>query len=172
LAALLRSWDDFTRLQTEGHETYRRALEDGLSAAAAAAAATATTSSDGHETPSSGVHVRMADVNAAFAVVRAARSALWHDLFASDNFHPSPTGSFLAAAVILRALVGVQPLPAVAQPTFPAYARTVGDGSEEGGEKEPAEFLFARARRPLADSGQLPSASDMAFLWDIAMRPS
>jgi len=103
----------------------------------------------------------MADVNAAYALVRAARPDLWHNLFASDNFHPSPTGSFLAAAVILRALVGVQPLPAVAQAPPP----TAATGNE------PAEILFARARRPLADKGPLPSADDMAFLWDIAMRP-
>ena len=63
---------------------------------------------------------QVAPVGTAFTAVHAARPALWHDLFHTDGFHPSPAGSYLEALVIYATIFGVLPLASVSMPDDPA----------------------------------------------------
>ena len=88
----------------------------------------------------------------AFTAVHAARPALWHDLFHTDGFHPSPTGSYLEALVIYATIFGVLPLTAVSMPDDPAQ-------------------LWARARvmQPAGTPPlRLPTMEEMRYLRIVA----
>ena len=88
----------------------------------------------------------------AFTAVHAARPALWHDLFHTDGFHPSPIGSYLEALVIYATIFGVLPLAAVSMPDDPAQ-------------------LWARARvmQPAGTPPlRLPTMEEMRYLRIVA----
>ena len=88
----------------------------------------------------------------AFTAVHAARPALWHDLFHTDGFHPSPIGSYLEALVIYATIFGVLPLAAVSMPDDPAQ-------------------LWARARvmQPAGTPPlRLPTTEEMRYLRIVA----
>ena len=88
----------------------------------------------------------------AFTAVHAARPALWHDLFHTDGFHPSPAGSYLEALVIYATIFGVLPLAAVSMPDDPAT-------------------LWARARvmQPAGTPPlRLPTTEEMRYLRIVA----
>ena len=88
----------------------------------------------------------------AFTAVHAARPALWHDLFHTDGFHPSPAGPYLAALVIYATIFGVLPLAAVSMPDDPAT-------------------LWARARvmQPAGTPPlRLPTTEEMRYLRIVA----
>jgi len=91
-------------------------------------------------------------VGTAFTAVHAARPALWHDLFHTDGFHPSPAGSYLEALVIYATIFGVLPLAAVSMPDDPAT-------------------LWARARvmQPAGTPPlRLPTTEEMRYLRVVA----
>jgi hypothetical protein len=95
---------------------------------------------------------QVAPVGTAFMAVHAARPALWHDLFHTDGFHPSPIGSYLEALVIYATIFGVLPLAAVSMPDDPAQ-------------------LWARARvmQPAGTPPlRLPTMEEMRYLRIVA----
>lgn len=97
----LGSWEEFTRTQAEGFETYMEKLAPLCSE---------------ERQP------RLADMNGAFEIVHNERDALWRDLFDEDDIHPSALGSYLAANLIYGAVFGQ--LPDVAQ-GIPSDAKTL-----------------------------------------------
>jgi len=156
----LGDWAAFAAAQNEGYAAFAAALERGLAAAAAAAGLTPR------------VRVVVASANGAFAAVRAERPGLWHDLFADDDFHPSPAGSYLAACVLHVALFHrAPPGPPARECAVEALAPVGGDGGAGAGDFEEAQALFAGARRPLGEeqpSTRLPTAAEMAYLRGVA----
>ena len=82
-----------------------------------------------------------------------------------DDYHPSPTGSFLAACTILETIAHFLD-------SAPHKAATVTSGQNrtsapEGG----GASLFSRSRRPLADgqpSNRIPSNEEIEYLKNIA----
>mmetsp|Transcript_29319 Transcript_29319/g.59976 ORF Transcript_29319/g.59976 Transcript_29319/m.59976 type:complete len:356 (-) Transcript_29319:118-1185(-) len=199
-SASLGTWEEFTRLQGEGHAVYAHALEQALRECASKEQSESVgggskapgslmggavrdivggaETGDGAPKKRSGLssappRVALADVNGAFARVRADRPALWERLFCEDDFHPSPSGSYLAALVILRAL-GVE-RGSLANGI--ANADKAGEAAAEGvvGKEAAAQF-FKHARLPLGmgqpAGGSLPSSGDMGYLCSVAFGDS
>ena len=95
---------------------------------------------------------QVAPVGTAFSAVHAARPELWHDLFHTDGFHPSPLGSYLEGLVIYAAIFGALPPTAVSMPDDPAQ-------------------LWARARvmQPAGSPAlRLPTMEEMRYLRTVA----
>ena len=63
---------------------------------------------------------RVAPVGTAFSAVRDLRPEMWHELFHTDGFHPSPLGSYLEALVIYSVIFGSLPPTASSVPDKPA----------------------------------------------------
>lgn len=129
------SWEEFAWKQGHGYRRYARQLLD--------------------ECPDyvDDRGPRLADVNAAFQLVRGEEPELWRELYYEDDFHPSALGSFLEACVIYCAIFGRAP---------PLPERVLADPSQ----------LFARSRRmlPPPEVGRLPSRGELLYLRSAAMR--
>ena len=125
---------EFTRRLREGYEAYAEALADALPTA---------------------LRPRVAPSGMAFEVVHAERPALWRELFHIDDFHLSPSGSFLEATVLHWTIFGEAP------PVF-----------NKSPPQDPATlFREARFMQPPKDPVQpMPSAEDAEYLLDVAAR--
>ena len=97
---------------------------------------------------------RVAPVGDAFLVVHDERPELWHNLFQADDYHPSPSGSFLQACVLHCTLFGIAPEEHVAC-------------------TEDANAIWSRARiMEPHDQPPLPrsTAQERAYLLRVAQR--
>ena len=127
----LGSPEEFTHLLREGYAEYKRLLEAELGFP----------------------RVLLAPAGDAFLLVKKERTALWRELFHTDNFHPSPRGTYLEACVLHCTLLGEPP----------SRARSLAPHAE----------LFARARRMQPpEEPALPELTpeDAAYLRDVAAR--
>jgi len=146
LALYRRALDEALAGCVEAHDT-----EDDLNAAAFSETKGACTNTTRDTEQRGGVgfadptRTRVANVNGAFAAVRADRPDLWRHLFCADG--PSPAGSYLAACVLYTAIFGAAP------PTRTAVPVDVS-------------AFFASSRRPLSErpSDRLPTREDMQYL--------
>jgi len=122
--------EDFTQRLVAGYESYAAAMAEVLPTAQ---------------------HPRVAPMAQAFSLVRTQRPALWHELFQEDNFHPSPHGTFLEAAVIHCTIFNKAP----AAHQLPADSALL--------------WVRARAMNPhRADLLRLPTSEELEFLCTIA----
>ena len=100
------------------------------------------------------ISARMAPVGTAFLRVHDDNHELWEKLFDPwDNFHPSPTGTFLQGCVLHCTIFGIPP----------KCPRTM----------EEIEVLWKNARmmhpkKKGSDAVALPSVSEVEYLWKIA----
>jgi GNAT superfamily N-acetyltransferase len=132
-SAELGTWADFTAKQDEGYRVYRDALAAALPPAAPLHA------------------VRIANVNAAFAAVRGDNEALWRDLYAEDDYHPSAVGTFFQACCVFAALYG-------RPPRVPEHFLAAPEDMWAG----------ARYMLPPPAKGRMPSREEMAYLAEVA----
>ena len=132
-SADLGTWADFTAKQDEGHRVYRDALAAALPSAAPPHA------------------VRIANANAAFAAVRGDNEALWRDLYAEDDYHPSAVGTFLQACCVFAALYG-------RPPRVPEHFLAAPEDMWAG----------ARYMLPPPAKGRMPSREEMTYLVEVA----
>lgn len=130
----LGSTQEFQVLVREGVQSYVNALENKL--------------------PQS-IQPRVAPVGSAYLHVHDDKKKLWEELFdPHDNFHPSPSGTFLQGCVLHCTMFGTPPpLPR----TEIEIARLWKD---------------ARAMHPpkTGENRPLPSINDAEYLWDVARK--
>ena len=95
---------------------------------------------------------QVAPVGAAFKAVHAARPELWHALFHTDGFYPSPLGSYLEGLVLHATIFGALPPAAVSLPPEP-----------------PALWARARVMQPAdAPPNRFPTRDEMVYLRAVA----
>ena len=131
----LGSTHEFQQSVREGIDSYLNALQSKLPA---------------HLCP------RMAPVGTAFLYVHDHNRAQWKELFDPwDNFHPSPTGTFLQGCVLHCTMFGCPPpLP-------------------NSDEEIAALWKDARMMHPKKKEGyevRLPKVDEVAYLWGVAKR--
>lgn len=145
----LGSWDDFRQKQSEGYELYRNRLAELL---ATDSPPLKKLKADGDASGKSQQLVPLiADVNAAFALVKTEREELWSELYVDDHIHPSTMGSYLESCSIYCTIFGCEPPDDSALPSQ-------------------SEILWTRTRRKCV--GRFPSRDEMIYLRDVALRVS
>eukprot|EP00614_Pseudopedinella_elastica_P005150 CAMPEP_0172597896 /NCGR_PEP_ID=MMETSP1068-20121228/17880_1 /TAXON_ID=35684 /ORGANISM="Pseudopedinella elastica, Strain CCMP716" /LENGTH=223 /DNA_ID=CAMNT_0013397549 /DNA_START=626 /DNA_END=1297 /DNA_ORIENTATION=- len=152
---------DFTARTEKGYEEYAQTLRRCMQEAAHSSATQRPPDGEGIDgdgslngsvkpfAPMHKARVRVASANAAFARVHDERPDLWRELFMDDDYHPSPSGSYLSALVIYKTIFE----------KLPPLETSVPD--------QGAQVLFARARRPLAGGQRnfrLPTREEMLYL--------
>lgn len=78
------------------HDTHLARLTEGYGAYEQALAA-------------AGIPCRIAPVGDAWALARRQNAEVWHDLFCADDYHPSPTGTYLSSCVLFSTITGLSP---------------------------------------------------------------
>ena len=128
----LGTTEQFQQNIREGIQSYIRVLHDNTS-----------------------ISARMAPVGTAFLHVHNDNHELWEKLFDPwDNFHPSPTGTFLQGCVLHCTMFGAPP------PTFPGIKEEIA-----------ALWKDARMMHPKKkgdDRVSLPNVSEVEYLWKVA----